>query len=177
MDTTRKPRRQLAGSLWFVLGLIVAAALVPAATVAAVSTFRLQGNSGTLAEVTKNAQLLTVESAPSAYYRSGYFGFDGTCHIIATAPATKGLVIEQLSFVVQTDGAFDSSHVIVVTVSSDCGGSYVEILQPDHLGTYTIPMVPGLPIPAGGHLSARSLAGVVGEVSVSGYKVPATDVP
>ncbi|MEO7119390.1 MAG: hypothetical protein ABIZ34_10505 [Candidatus Limnocylindrales bacterium] len=173
-------RKRSGGGMWFVVGVVLAAVLLPAATYAAATLFRLQGDNGIVANVTAAKQLLTVESAPSAYRRDGYYPVNGTtgnCIVLIEPAAGKALIVNQVDIDVKT-GPFDASHGVLVTASSNCSGVSILIVNPATIGAYSQSFVPGFPVPAGGALSARAFgAGFTAEIAASGYTVPAAAVP
>src|SRR5262245_40134085 len=82
--------------VYFFAGIVLAAAMMPAAVVAA-SFVKIQGFGGTVAQVDGARQLLVSESDPAAFFYklSGVDSSDG-CVLIDSRPSTSGLIVKQL---------------------------------------------------------------------------------
>jgi hypothetical protein len=165
---------------WFVAGLIVAAILAPAATVAAASLIQIQGSNGNVANVDPAHQVLVAESDPAAFHTSGYPETDTTpgCVVVDARPATKALILRQVRFWVKAGSPIDASHGLIVFPNRTCVGSAIAIYIPSHLGSETETFEPGWPIRAGAGVSIQAFgSGLTAETSIFGYTVAPAAVP
>jgi|1186.fasta_scaffold03495_4 hypothetical protein len=164
--------------VFFVLGVLVAAALLPATVSAATALFKLQGSSGTVAQVDPARQLMVAQSDPSAFFTHAVNFIGGTnCVVIDARPSTKALVVNQVRIQV-SDTTLDSLHSFYMFPNKTCTGSPMLIYQPSHLGSDTETLEPGYPIKASGGVSGEFVAtNSYAVVQLYGYTVPAAAIP
>lgn len=176
----RASSSQVRGSAWFAAGLVLAAVISPAVTLAAVSLIKVEGNSGTVADVTGDRQLLVAESDPKAFVISGYPETDSTggCVVLNHRPAGKGMIVRQVRIFVKSSGAFDANHGLLLYSNATCAGAIAWVYVPTGAGSYTETFDPGLPVKAGGGVSVLAFgSGVVAETEITGFSVPAAVIP
>lgn len=163
----------------FFLGVVLAAAMLPATVVAAVSLIRIQGQSGNVAQVDAAKQLMVAESDPAAFRTVGLgVDSDDGCIVIDSRPATKALIVRQVRVTVVSSPAFDLSHFLMVFPNKTCTGTPLLFFQPWHLGTNSETFEPGVPVKASSGVSVRLFgSGLSASVQIYGYTVPPAAVP
>ncbi len=172
---------------WFVAGVAVTILLVPT-TVGAVAAMKfvgIEGTSSNKADVTGAGQLLTAPVDPSAMFQDAEIGIseDGVTsppRNITPLGSTTGLIVTMIH--VDVDATSAGAYVtFTVNGGPNCGsgavvGTYSQSVNPAGPGATELDLSPGLPIPAGDELCGVG-AGATLFASVSGYTVPASDVP
>ena len=172
-------QRSLPTGAWIAGGLIVAALVVPGATYAAATLTQIVGTNGkTVAQVTKDHQLLTAPAPPSSLFTSGLLASSsvaGTspCVVAATTAGADGLVLSQITYTVQRGGG--STDTLEFFSDSSCISPEAEIsFSP---GNGVVPLDPGVTIPGSGHLYARLVNQSGAQDTIQcffhGYSVPA----
>jgi hypothetical protein len=169
---------------WMVVGMLATLILAPTVAVAATTTLVSIKGVG----ATANKQLLTTEATAASYQvGSAVESVDG-CSTLTKPPAGKALIVDELVFdpadvTPPTTSATDMFTNAFVQVYVElqgtpaCGAGYLLSNDFNAAGQdVTIPLTPGLAIPAGYQLSLKVTG--VGLFSESfGYSVPANDVP
>jgi len=177
--------KEISRAGWMLIGVVGALLLFPSVASAASTIYNgIIGISGQKADVSPTSQLLTAEAAPSAYYHN--FATPGAATVVATPPSGRALVVSGLSVDFFSTNPQGSVHVYVGNSScaSDLltvafvngpaiwnGSSYVL-----SGGTQTVPVSPGVAIPATDRLCATALGGMNADVMVSGYSVTSSSV-
>jgi hypothetical protein len=160
-----------------VVGVLVGGLLGPPVVHAATSVVNVAGPSGRKAEVTTAQQLQAVESSPTAYFESGYFGGTvGVCRTLATPASGKAFIISQLSVLVEASPSFDSSHGYTFYRNPTCAGAVTHLDFPRSIGETSQDFHPGLPTKTGASIFLFG-TGFAAEAEVRGYTVPAAAVP
>jgi hypothetical protein len=177
--------KEMSRAGWMLIGVVGALLLVPSVASAASTIYNgIIGISGQKADVSPTSQLLTGEAAPSAFYHN--FATPASATVIATPPPGHALVVSGLSIdffpgnptdyiVVYIGNSSCASHLLNVAVVNGAaiwnGSSYVL-----SGGTQTVPVSPGLAVPAADRLCATAIGGSSADVMVSGYSVTSSSV-
>ena len=162
---------------FFVLGILVAAVMMPAAVVAATALVRIEGPGGNVAAVSAAKQLQAAESDPAAYLnKRAVISAPATCVVLDSRPTTKAAILSQLRI-----GVGGGTNVIFQLFRNrTCAGSpfYEQVLPNVTARSHSETFEPGVPVKAGGGLSFMVFgSGVSGSVSMYGYTVPPAAVP
>jgi hypothetical protein len=166
---------------WFAVGVVLAAILAPAATIAATSLVQIQGPSGTVAAVDMAHQLLVGPAAFVDYFDTASAGplhGDGspTCEMLVPAQS-KALIVRQVQIDVAADSPGQGNFVALFS-STACSSGYIRVVHTAGAGPITVAFDPGYRIPAGSGIAAKVFgASLTVNISVSGYRVPAAAVP
>lgn len=119
---------------------------------------------------------VTAREAPYASffhaYRATYTGID--CVPIGGPPAGKALILK--SVVLNTFAASSLGYTVIYSGSSRCE-RYLASASRDTIGPVSYNLEPGIAIPAGHSVWAQSGNGINTEVFITGYTVPAAQVP
>jgi hypothetical protein len=163
-----------------------------AADQASVTAHRLQTNDeikgysgNNFAAVTYDGQLLTTTTDPSTFVNNTAIEVDGGTGYqpVFTAPTGNAVVVTTIHLDTASDPTPGPTENIVFTVQPGTGcpgssrvGDYSELVSPGSLGETDIPFNPGLAIPTGDALCAKS-SGPIVDLSVTGYLVSSIAVP
>jgi hypothetical protein len=170
-----------ANSAWFAIGVLVAAILAPAATIAATSFVQIQGPSGDVAAVDMGHQLLVGPAAFVDYFDTANTGpFRGTaspsCEILVPAQS-KALIVRQVQIDVATDPP-DQGNFVALYSSTACSSGYIRVVHTSGPGQITVSFDPGYRIRGRSGIAAKVFgASLSVNIAVSGYRVPAAAVP
>jgi hypothetical protein len=167
---------------WVVVGVAVAVLAVPtvAEAKAVLKYTGIEGTSGNQADVTTAGQLQTAAAGPAAAYVGTVEDNDTTG--VAIAQASPGQAMMITSIAVDSWGLSTSDpYVFIYMPNTSTCGTYTSLSleaedDPGSDGNTVYPFDPGLPLPAGDVLCA-SAYDVSTTITVSGYAVPASDVP
>jgi hypothetical protein len=180
MDKTRvneSGRRRFPAAAWVAVGLLAAALIAPASAVAASSLVGIVGGNGARAEVTAADQLQTAETSPAnfvALYASS--DVNKACDLFYKVPKGKGLIIQTVTFnaITVTSPGFDTYAALYP--SSSCSTNYFLDSNPSGTGEVSVPLTPGMALTSGTPIALLE-EDVYIEVYITGYLVPASDVP
>jgi hypothetical protein len=170
-----------ANSAWFAAGIVVAAILAPAATIAATSLVRIQGPSGEVAAVDMAHQLLVGPAAFVDYVdttSTGLFNGSGSpsCEVLVPAQS-RALIVRQVQIDVAADPPGQGNFVALYS-STACSGGSIRVVHTSGPGEITVPFDPGYRVRGGAGIAAKVYgASLSVNISVSGYRVPAAAVP
>jgi hypothetical protein len=170
-----------ANTAWFAVGVVLAAILAPAATIAATSLMQIQGPSGTVAAVDLAHQLLVGPAAFGDYFDTASTGpFQGSgspsCETLVPAQS-RALIVRQVQIDVAADPPGQGNFVALYS-STACSGGYIRVVHTAGPGPITVPFDPGYRIRGGSGIAAKIYgASLTVNISVSGYRVPAAAVP
>jgi hypothetical protein len=121
-------------------------------------------------------QLQAVAANPANFFQASAKG--GDCRTVATSPAGRALVIKTIAtdaYDVPAAGAGHSARYLIGP-AGDCGAIQVYDVNPGSIGADHVNFEPGFVVPATWVLYA-SLAGISGEIYVTGYTIPAAWAP
>ena len=117
------------------------------------------------------------EAPPSAFVRSRAIAASGGCIPIFTAPADKAIVVKTLLVDTYVNPSPSQLDYIAIHLGTDCGSNVVLFDSTTTVGLESIPLDPGVAVPAGQSLSVRTSGDLRAEVYGMGYTVPAGAVP
>jgi hypothetical protein len=166
---------------WIVVGIVAALVLVP--TVAVATTSNVIIKNGTVAGqagVTPAQQLLSTTASPNSFVQT-----DDTSVLTTTQPGTPMVVAPSTSAIVVTQLTIDfaftgsASAQFGVLAGSSCPptlvGSFLQDVNSPGLGLVTIPLDPGVAVPANDAFCGIASVSAV-HARVSGYEVPSSEV-
>ncbi len=175
----RKRLKKVPRSAWLVVGVCIAAIVMPTAAVASVLTFTgIKGTSGNKADVSTAGQVLTAPATPSNYYATGQVNLTGAVAVVATPPAGDGLVLTSLDISVYNFTA--GSNYQLLMGNAACTGpvsGYGHVFTPASGGDTEISFSPGLVIPSGDSLCGNLAGGASVAVTPVGYTGSSAAIP
>jgi hypothetical protein len=155
--------------------LLVGLLLAPVGARAAGSLMEISSPSGRRAHVSEANQLYSAETSPEKFRRGyGYVasvGGQSGCQPVIRPPADKAMVVKTAIINVKSLNSPTESTWIALSANSTCTSSVMS-LRPDFFGAFEYSFGPGVAIPAGGGLYARSQGEVAAYVYAFGYVVP-----
>ncbi len=175
----RKRLKNVPRSAWLVVGVCIAAVVMPTAAVATALTYTgIEGTSHNKADVSTAGQVLTAPATPSNYYATGQVNLTGAVTAVATPPAGDGLVLTSLDISVYsfTPGA----NYQLIMSNAACTGpapGYGHVFTPASGGETEITFSPGLVIPSGEALCGNLAGSVSVAVTPVGYTGSSAAIP
>lgn len=174
---------------WFVIGLIVAALLVPSVAVASGLKFTgIEGSNGITATLNKAGvssagQVLTSPADPSTIFTDLAIVGDGDPNLQPVVIGSGGdKVVTQVDVDLQHLGTTGSNYVdgqLYSGTGSSCTGTLLTgldfIFDESTVGDQTFTFPTGLPVPSGDELCVNATYGSSGEfavVTANGYGLP-----
>jgi hypothetical protein len=118
----------------------------------------------------------TSRESPASTLVRGRAIAPSSCSQILAAPAGKALVIKTIHVDTYSNPSPNQGNYVGIYVGASCD-SLALFVNPATLGLTSIPLDPGVTVPAGKSLSALSGGSVGVEVYAMGYTVPASSVP
>jgi len=168
--------RRMPAAGWVAVGLLGAAVIAPASAVAASNLVGIVGSNGARAGVTSTGALQTAAASPSNFVAATKAAA-GTCQRIYKVPNHNGLVITSVTFNAYTVPASGIGLYTGLYTKSTCAGPYFLDNNPGGVGETTVPFHTGLALKPGTSIFVESFSGVISEVYINGYLVPAKAVP
>jgi hypothetical protein len=169
-------RRRIPSAAWVAVGLLAAGIIAPTSALAASNLVGIVGGNGVRAGVTRAGQLQTTQTSPGNFVTLFASPSSGACDFFYKVPSGDGLIIESVTFnsITVTSPGLDTFAALYPNAT--CKGSYVLDNNPGGTGETSVPLTPGLALKSGTALSMVQDRDVV-EVYITGYLVPAGDVP
>ena len=157
---------------WVIIGFVFALLLVPTgmAAAAALKYVGIEGTSTNKVDVSAAGQLLTAPAGPSSSYNNWTEEFS-TYTAIATPPAGKALIVTSIH--VDTRNGGSGEVAVGVSINGCTSGAVFDQVDPSSNGVTVLPYEPGVVVPSGDTLCAFPSDWTLGNVTVSGYTVPA----
>jgi hypothetical protein len=127
--------------------------------------------------VTSTGALQTAAASPSNFVAAHSFANSTTCNLVYKVPKHDGLIITGVTFNTYTIPTPGAGVYTGLHTNSNCSDSYFLDDNPGGVGETTVPLSPGIALKAGAGVYVETDSGVVGEVYITGYLVPAKAVP
>jgi hypothetical protein len=121
-------------------------------------------------------QLRAAEATPANLFLAHGYSNSNTCTSLASPPAGKALIVKSIIVDAYAVPASGDGRAIYFYRGGGCDSS-LGAVNPASVGVIPISYEPGIAIPAGSSLWTISLNGVSGEITVTGYLVPASWAP
>jgi hypothetical protein len=174
----RKRLKNVPRSAWLVVGVCIAAVVMPTAAVAtALSYTGIEGTSHNKADVSTAGQVLTAPATPSNYYATGQVVITGSPTAVATAPAGDGLVLTSLNISVSSFTTGANYQLLIGNAACTVGiGGYSHVFTPASGGDTEITFSPGVVIPSGDALCGNEVGASVAITPV-GYTGSSAAIP
>jgi len=164
---------------WTLLGIAVGLVAAPVSALAAFSDVRVVGVFGNPpTAVTAAYQLQTAEINPTEIRTYDVTTVSAACNSF-NIPSGKSFLIRTIQFDAYSVPTPGGSDTVYVNNAAGCGGSHIASLTPlSNRENATVPLEPGVPIPAGGGFSVLTgTSDMAAEVHITGYLMPAAAVP
>lgn len=164
---------------WTLLGIAVGLVVAPVSALAAFSDVRVVGVFGSPpTAVTAAYQLQTAEINPTEIRTYDITTISSACNTV-NIPSGKSFLIRTIQFDAYSVSTPGASDTVYVNNAPGCGGSHIASLTPlSNRENATVPLEPGVPIPAGGGFSVLTgTSDMAAEVHITGYLMPAAAVP